>query len=490
MGSRTYTWNWNNITGTKNESNRVRQSSASLTARTFPSRGSWDITSLNSIHIETLNDITKLFSHWNTVVQPILDSLSAGGNDRRWGGLRTEIDALRYGLDATTLFVSQDASPTNFDGRYWHTSDKRPYTIAEVIEDHEGRMSLLENNNNNIIDYSSFDDTDLWDAIGWGKKPGSITSSSTSSLHGTQLIIQSQLTKIAKDVYGINTSDPSWPNYLTTWNGSVFKYGIYEYLAKLTAIHGVDMTSFEDPWNVNHDDIEGTLSPPWAQSQVLSSGYSELARGSELPADLEEDLKRIRYELSLLRGTDWNSGDQDGPFDITLGNSFQSFTSHINMTGNGSGATLDNPHNIGYTDTGADLIFSNVAQYIGQTDIFDISPQYTSTYYITNGSNLTSSMSALDSAINNLSEEGFIRRLEVTEDRSWMTDAQRSHNPISITHNFGRKPIVQVLDLSDYSEDTYGHYQSLDEYSNIVHSDNNTIEVWSECAIILVIIIG
>lgn len=489
MGSRTYIWNWNNITGTKNESKRVRQSAASLTARTFPSRGSWDVSSLNSIHVETLNDVTKLFSHWNTVVQPILNSLTAGGNDTRWGGLRDEIDALEYGLDGTTLFVFQDASPNNFDGRYWHESDRRPYTIAEVLEDHEGRLAFLENLDGQIIDYTPYDDTDLWDAIGWGKKPGSTVTSATDSLHGTQLIIQSNLDKIAKDVYGVNTSDPSWPNYLTTWNGPVFKYGIYEYLAKLTAIHGVDMTAWENPWDVNHDDIGSALSPPWTQNEVLSSGYSTLERGLGLPADLEQDLQRIRYEISWLRGTDWQSGDQDGPFDLTPGDATQTFTSHINMIGNGT-PSITNPHGLDYTDTGADAILGNVAQYVGQTDIFDIDPDYTSTYYVTDGQNLTSAISTLDSAINNLEVSGFIQRMEWIEDRTGTTEQYRRENPITISHSFGRKPIVQVLDLSDYTEDPYGQYQSLDEYSNTVHVDDNTIEVWSEVETVLIVIVG
>lgn len=486
MASRQYTWNWNTVTGTKNESNRVRQSAASLTARAFPSRGSWDVSSLNSIHVETLNDVTKLFSQWNTIVQPILDSLTAGGTDSRWGGLRDQIDALEYGLDGTTLFVFQDASPNNFDGRYWHETDRRPYTIAEVLEDHEGRIAFLENIDAESLDYSIFDDTDLWDAIGWGKKPGSVVTSASDSLHGTQLIIQSNLDKLAKDVYGINTSDPSWPNYLTTWNGSVFKYGIYEYLAKLTEIHGVDMTSFEDPWNVAHTDLGSHTHP---QSEVHSSGYSTLGRGYGLPGDLEEDLQRIRYELGWLRGSNWQSGNQNGPFEITSGVYTQDFISHINMVGSGTPSATD-PHGIDYTDTGADAIFGNVAQYTGQVDIFDIDPSYTSTYYISNGQDLTSAISALDSAINTVETAGFVSRLEFVRDRSAYTEEYRRTNPILITHNLNRKPIVQVLDLTDYSEDIYGQYQSVDEYSNIVHIDDNNIEVWSEVESVLIIIIG
>lgn len=483
---RKHLWNWNTITGTKKESKRVRQSAASLTARSLPSRGSWDISKLNSIHTETLNDVVKLFSQWNTTIQPILNSLSAGGSDTRWGGLRNEIDAIEYGLDGTTLFVFQDASPSNFDGRYWNTNDKRPYTIAEVLEDHEGRISFIEEQESSSFDSASFDDSDLWTAIGFGKQPGSVVSSASDSLHGTQLMIQSNLEKIAKDVYGINNNDPSWPDYLTTWNGPVFKFGIYEYLAYITQLHGVDMTNFEDPWNVAHDTLGAHTHP---QSEIEGSGYSTLGRGLGLPGDLEEDLKRIRYEIGFLRGTNWQSGDQDGPFEITPGDSTQSFVSHINITGSGT-ASSSNPHGVNYTNTGADIIFGYSAEYVGQDSITDVIPNYTSTNYISVGQNLTAAISSLDSQLYTLVDSTAVQRQEYTVDRSEHTEAYRASNPIIIAHNLGRKPIVQVLDLGDYSEDIYGQYQSIDQFGNVVHNDNDEIEVWSDVEKVLIILIG
>ena len=488
MTSRNYTWNWTTSTGSKNDAKRVKQSASSLTSRVLPSRGSWDVKQLTSIHDETLNDIMKLFNQWNSIVQPILKSLPAGGADKRWSGLREEIDALRYGIDATTLFVTQDASPLIFDGRYWNDGDKRPYTIAEILEDHEGRMSLLEAGGSSVVSTSLFDDTDLWTAIGYGKKPGSTIPSSSSSLHGVQLILTDNLTKLAKDVYGVSTSDPAWPSYLTTWGGPVFKYGIYEYLAYITELHGVDMTASEDPWDVSHGSFGAHTHP---QTEVLGSGYSTLGRGFGLPVNLEQDMQRLRYEIEYTRGTSWNSGTINGPF-ITnyplAGNFGQTLSSHINYVGNGT-PSATNPHGIDYVDTGASTILSYLRQYVGAVSETDVDPFYSSTNYITQGNNLTASISDLDASLN-LLVGSTVQRITITEDRSIYTEEYRDTHPIEINHGLGSNPIVQVLDLSPTSEDAYGQYQSLDQYSNIVHVDNNNIEVWSNAAIVQIIIIG
>ncbi len=489
MTSRTYKWNWAVVTGDKNDGKRVRQSAASLTSRAFPARGSWDVTQLSSIHGETLNDVIKLFSQWNTMVQPILKSLPAGGSDQRWSGLRTEIDALNYGIDGTTLFVFQDASPNNFDGRYWYTDDKRPFTIAEVLEDHEGRLTAAETTTTATSTTSSlFDDTDLWNAIGWGKKPGSGTTSASGSLHGTQLLLQDNLEKIAKDMYGVSDADPAWPSYLTTWNGAIFKYGIYEYLSYLTDLHGVDMVASEDPWDVAHASFGAHTHP---QTEVLGSGYSTLARGFGLPANLELDMQRLRYEIEYTRGSSWNSGVLDGTFTTnhpSSGNAGQTLSSHINFVGSGTADTT-NPHGVDYTDTGADTIFGYNSQYTGQGGLSDVDPFYSSTTYITQGNNLTVSIGDLDSAISTVIGS-LVSRADYYEDRSVYSEEWRVTHPVLINHGYGRKPQVQVLDQTPPSEDLYGQYQALDQYVNFVHVDDNTLEVWTNAASVQIILIG
>lgn len=488
MANRTYKWNWTTVTGTKNDGKRVRKSAASLTSRALPARGSWDVNKLASIHGETLNDVMKLFSQWNTVLQPVMKSLSAGGSDQRWSGLRKEIDAVSYGLDGTTLFVFQDASPSNFDGRYWDDVDKRPYTISEVLEDHDGRLAALEADTTSSASTSLFDDTDLWTAVGYGKKPGSTVTSASNSLHGTQLTIQNNLEKLAKDVYGVSDNDPSWPSYSTTWSGPVFKFGIYEYLAYITDLHGVDMTASEDPWNVSHASLGSHTHP---QSEIESSGYSTLGRTFGLPADLEEDLQRIRYEIEYTRGTAWNTGTINGPFVTNYpssGNSGQTLYSHINYTGSGT-ASANNPHAMDFTDTGADVIFGNVATFTGQASITDIDPSYTSTLYVTQGVSLTTGISELDAALGTVAG-GVVYRTDYYEDRTIYSEAWRETHPIEIAHSFNKKPHVQVVDLTPSSEDIYGQYQSLDQYSNTVHVDDNNIEVWTNAASVQIILIG
>lgn len=503
MSTRTYQWNWSEVTGTKNDSQRIRQSSVSLTSRPLPARGSWDVDQLGAIHAETLSDVVRLFSQWNTIVQPILKSFPAGGSDSRWGGLRDEIDALSYGIDGTTLFVFQDASPDNFDGRYWYSTDNRPFTIAEIIEDHEGRVAALEAASTSTPGSSLFDDTDLWTAVGYGKKPGSSISSSSGSLHGAQIVIQNDLDKLAKDVYGVNTADPTWPSYLTTWGGPVFKYGIYEYLAYITDLHGVDMTASEDPWGAAHATL-GVHTHP--QDDILGSGYSTRDRSFGLPADLEEDLQRLRYEIGYTRGSNWNNGTIVGPFVTnypTATDSEQTLLSHINYVGSGTPGTT-NPHGLDYNDTGADVIFDNVGLFTGMSTHTDTSPTYTSINYVTQGATLETAIGELDTAIASVILSTVVRG-EYDVDRSGYSETWREQNPIIIYHGpgsppagphvqveansltFGKMPLVNVLDMSPESEDMYGMYSSWNRDANVVHENEYTVEVWTSAAVVRVV---
>ena len=508
MSTRTYQWNWSTVTGTKNDGQRIKQSSSSLTSRTLPSRGSWDVDQLSAIHVETLNDVGKLFSQWNTMLQPILKSLPAGGSDTRWGGLRQEIDALSYGIDGTTLFVFQDASPNNFDGRYWHTTDTRPFTISEVIEDHDGRIGVVESNLSTTVSGTLFDDTDLWTAIGYGKKPGSVTGSATDSLHGAQIALQDNVTKLAKDLYGVGHAGANpWPSYLTTWGGAVLAYGIHEYLSYLTDLHGVDMGAGQNPWDVAHAGLGAHTHP---QIEVDSSGLSTRDRSFGLSVNLEDDLKRIRYEIGYTRGSNWNNGTIVGPF-ITnypgVGNSEQTVLSHINFIGNiGDGGTLDsrNPHRVGYMRTGAGAIFDNVGSFTGMTTHTDASPTYLSINYVTQGASLETTIGELDAAMFGIAI-GTVVRGEYDVDRSAHSETWREQNPIVIYHgagappagphveveldpaSFGKIPLINVLDMSPESEDMYGMYSSWNRDANVVHPDINTIEIWTSAAIVKII---
>jgi hypothetical protein len=250
------------------------------------------------------------------------------------------------------------------------------------------------------------------------------------------------------------------------------------------------MASWDDPWDASHDSLSlGAHTHP--QTEILGSGYTTLGRGFGLPANLEQDLERIRYEIEYTRGTSWVSGTINGTFVTnhpSTGNSGQTLYSHINYVGNGTSSTT-NPHGLNYTDTGADIIFGYLSQYTGQSTLSDIDPYYASVNHITQGASLTTAIGELDASIGTLLLSAVTKQSHIS-DRSIYSEEYRATHPIQINHALGSQPLVQVLDLSPGTEDLYGQYQALDQYSNVVHVDISNIEVWTNAAIVQVIIIG
>lgn len=496
--SLTYPWNWTWNLGEKTSSLRVRGASSSLTSRALPSRGAYDVKKLASIHTETLNDIGRLFSHWNSIIQPILDSLPAGGSDRRWN-LRDEIDAHTYGVDGSTLFVFNDATSTAADGRYWHTSESRPVTIAEVLENNTGRISSLESTVSGLAGSTSgeFDDTNLWDAVGWGYNPVGGTSTA-SSLDGRVGTAESRMTHMANDLWGTSHADPggywSWANW--SWSQAEYTYGVFEWVYGLMQLHGgVEFSG--NPWDVDHSGIV-IPSHTHAQTEIgTSTGTRNRTAGAD--SHLSDNLQRIRYEIEYTRGTSWSSGAINGPFVTnypSAGNYGQTVNSHINFTGSGT-ASSSNPHALNYVDTGQEVVNTAIRGFSGMSSNSDNSPTYsphitpTPLGAISDGDNLEKAIALLDAAVSSAGS-GSVTRFEYYYDRTSTPIEVREVTPINISRPGGaaiRFPLVEVIDLSPESQDPYGQYASLTMDMNVNHIDVNNLQVWTAAAYILVILV-
>jgi len=478
----TYQWKWTWSTTDKKNANNVRQSSSSITSRTLPARGAYDINKLNAIHNETLNDITRLYALWNNTIQPVLDSLPAGGSDRRWN-LRKEIDVYSYGIDASTLFVLNGATSTVADGRYWHSTENRPYTISEILEDHDGRLAAVEALGTSSVSSSDFDDTDLWTAIGYGYNGG---TSAGGTLDYRCSSSEARLTHLANDLYGQSRADScggGWAGW--SWSDAQQSYGVLEYLTALLALHEVVPT--DCPWDVSHAALGAHTHP---QTEIEYS-TGTLARGVVATDNLRKDLQRIRYEIGYTRGTAWDSGTIVGPFVTnypSAGNLEQTLYSHINYKGTGT-ASSTNPHAHAYADDStAVAVVSAVTGFTGMTTPTDSSPTYSSTNYISNGDNLETALGKIDDGLATL-VFSTVTRTEYYVDRSAYSEEYREQNPITITHSNGKKPLINVLDNSPEGEDSYNQYISLTTDANIVHVSDDEFQVWTTAADVLIIAI-
>jgi hypothetical protein len=465
----------------------------SLSTRATPARGSYDIDKINAFQRHTVSDLSGLTTATNRLTV-IVDSLAAGGADTRWN-LRKEIDVHTYGIDGSTVFVFNEASSAVADGYYWDATEKRPLTIAEIIEDYRGRINVLEAASSDSSTSFPTDLNDLWTAVGWAYDSTSGKASGSASLDYRTGTLETNVDHLASDVYGdartASGVDPGWTGW--SWGQSSFSYGINEYLHYLAVLHGVNPKSAESPWDVDHDS-GSVVTLPIDQDEVTSTGYTSADRLAVWVNTLEFDMKRIRYEVEYTRGVSFASGNINGPFVTdypTSSDREQTLYSHINFTDNNPSivtASQYNPHAVSYKRTGAEALFTTTRSFTGQSSETDGSPTYStwtggSLQYLTDGDSLEKSAGLLDAAISTqvVRQEAYVAR--------GGTEFWRETNAITVTHNQGKKPVVNVLDLAPESEDAYGMYASWTRDANVVHQDDNELEVWTGSEEVLIIMI-
>ena len=72
-------------------------------------------------------------------------------------------------------------------------------------------------------------------------------------------------------------------------------------------------------------------------------------------------------------------------------------------------------------------------------------------------------------------------------DRSAMSPTDRQNTPIILTHAYGRKPVINVIDETPEGTDYWGMYSSPTYDVEIDYPDSNTVRIWTEAAIISII---
>lgn len=506
-----YPFNWRWSLSTKARSRRVKPAPVSLSARTFSLRGPNDANKFKAFQQETQNDVAGLASLVNNTILPVIDSLPAGGADARWG-LRAEIDCFTYGVQGSTLFVFNTASENVADGRYWNSTERRPYTIAEKIEDHDGRLSSLESSTStSVTSTANVDLQSLWKAVGANYQDGSKTSWSYS-LDKRVAAVECHTSQLGPDVYG-NTrqttggyldpanaihkydgyegvdGDPGWGGW--TWSTNctgVNNYGIAEYVQYLALLHGVSSYEGEKPWQVMHTGGGSEITLPLSQepADIRSSTTYIASRTDPFSDSLKYDLGRIRSELQYLRGTSWSSGLQEGTFVTnwpSAGRKEQTFSYHVACVGAGT-ASASNPHAVHYTNTGASTLFDVTRAFTGMSNISDRSPTYSAHYptlrYISDGDSLELAIAKVDQAT-----PVSISRYELLTSRPLLTEEEREETPIVVNHALGQYPVVNVIDL-----DPEGPYSSWTRDMNIVHLSINTFEVYTGAEDVMIVWIG
>ena len=384
-----WSWSWvNSLDDTANSSSAVTRGNSVAFSFRQATRGQTSASEINAAIGAITQNVRRLWSQWNTYSFPVLNSLPAGGKDNRWGTpLRKEIDCFSFGVAGSTLFVFNDAASGVADGRYWHTDEARPKTIAEVFEDLYEIAAASESDLTSLT--SSVDLDPLWEAIG-NRYENSSLSSTPTSLDARTFVIEGHISQLNTDIYGLNGE-----GFTTYHLGSPLNYSIVKHLDRLLKIHDVAGGWHNDPADMDHDDLTALLLGHTHPQTEVHNLLNTATLGRGLTATLEDDVKRIRWEIDRTRGgIDWQN-DVSDPWDpgdyTTLGK-------HVGYTGGGASG-INNPHGIDYNNTGADAVFDDVFTFLTGNVAHVSFPTYTSTNFIVQNSDIETAISALDGAM-------------------------------------------------------------------------------------------
>jgi hypothetical protein len=470
-----FNWSWiNKATETKNDSFSIKKDTGVVYTFRQASKGSISATDLNLFSVSVAENISQEKYLWNNYTRIILNSLPHGTSDKRWEtavgtGLPNKIDCFKFGIQGSTLFVFNDADSSKADGWYWVDKDSRPKTIAEAIQDLRVEISNISTASST----STYDLDPLWAAIGENYRNSNMVGLS-GSLDIRLSTVESYFSQLETDIYD--------PSIFYFGLGNPPPYSLALMLDNLLKLHNAAGFG-ADPSVVNHNGLPveahyhsfSEITPPPAsnltQDRLTFSGT------------LETEIKRLRYEIQMAKGsTSWYSDAIDPVSSGGLG-----LKGHMDYVGTGT-VSSTNPHGMSLNDIGASTILSAIVAYTGMESDTDNSPSYNSNNYILNGDALTSAISKLDEAISTAIGSNVVR-VDYSYDRSYMSETSRDQNPITITHNMGRKPLVQVTDVSESEQDYYGQYISPDVYMNIVHVSDDEFEIWTNAATIEVVAI-
>ena len=381
-----FNWSWVSApASTKRESGVVYQGGGNIFSFRQPTGGIVSSSDLSAFSRSVAQNMQRIRSDWRTYIRPILNSLPAGNVDNRWSttlgkGLPSKIDCFTYGLQGTTLFVFNDATSTNADGRYWHSTDFRPKTIAEAFEDVYESISDIELS---VDDDTAADLDPLWAAIGEEYRVAS-RATTMGSLDTRVSTLSSYITQLNTDIY-----EPATFGYQI---GTPLPYSIADMLNELLVLHGTAGWG-TNPGSVSHSGLPvSSHTHTFAQVAPPPAAADTQARIGPYTT-LDNEIKRLRWEIQRTRGSvNWYS-DASYPFGGTA-----SLAGHIAHVGGGV-ASSSNPHGIIYTDLGIDTYLDAIIAFTGMTNYTDSSPTYTSTNYVTSGTSLEEAIGDLDAAI-------------------------------------------------------------------------------------------
>lgn len=435
-------------------SNKLR---TNFVARKMAWKGGFSSTNFNAMIEELAVDLANVATRWNTEAYPILNSLPRGSSETRWDeyGATNIPDPVTDGLHGDSMFADNDATSATDDGLFWDITNNRPATIRETFLTVDDRLDTLQAGLESQIAGVASGLTDAqWTRLGIRVKDPLLTSAD-SSADGMASWAKTRVGYMADDIYA--GSPGSVP-------GTRLTYSIEEMVDALLELHNGD---WSDDITLDHSGLTGLTQ----QDIDNSSTYNQLDRSPGTATDLEEDLRRIRYEIARTRfGTSTDESNTQWRTDATdpVGGD-GSLTTHMAYKGDGV-QDSENCHGVARQNVdGLDTELGYTHTFIGKSGMGNEMPTYSSTNTVSNGDSLETAIGKLDAAPGHRQEYAF-------------SDHDDEDTPITVSHNSGvTYPVVQVVDtyVADYISGGEIGVAYGDRYAVVDYLDSNSFNVYT-----------
>lgn len=354
---------------------------------------------LNALLSELIRDVNTLTQSYNTVVLPALSSLPLGSQDADNATddpIGNELDGVANGISGDQIWTDDNATSSSstlfFNGRKL-TIKETALKLNSKIDDAIALFQQLLN--------SSADGVSAYSKAYIGTKAfDSSLTSSAGSMDGRIGKLENNEDQIAVDSYG--------PNYTLNNDGAVtLNYPLSQLVDELLAFfngaaYQTGLT-YDNPVSLSlqvlTSDIQldaGGLIPQTYIDQ--SNTYTEESR-STTAANLEEDLNRIRWEITHLRGSTAFNNDTNV---AAYGGGPTSLAGHMADTGSGT-VEAGNPHGTDLADLDSwGAVISAVQSFTGMDSATDGSPAYSThgpTSIVNDGDSVEKAIQALDEVV-------------------------------------------------------------------------------------------
>lgn len=431
-------------------SNKIR---TNFVARKMAWKGGFSSTNFNAMVEELAVDLANVATRWNTEAYPVLNSLPRGESDDRWLGASGVPDPVTDGLHGDSMFADNDATSATDDGLFWNTDNSRPATIRETFLTVDNRLDSLQATLEQQIAGVASGLTDAqWARLGIRVQDGT-SSSASNSADGMASWAKTKVGYMADDIYAAGSVP-----------GTRLTYSIEEMVDALLELHNGDWNS---DITLDHSGLTGLTQ----QDIDNSSTYKQLGRTPGTATDLEEDLRRIRYEIARTRfGTSADQSNSQWKTDATdpVGGD-GSLTTHMAYVGSGV-QDANNCHGVARVDVdGLDTELNYIHTFIGKSGMGNETPTYSSTNTVSNGDSLETAIGKLDAAPGHRQEYAF-------------SDHTDEDSPVVVNHGSGVTYVFcQVVDtyVADYISGGEVGISYPDRYAVIDYIDSNTFHVWT-----------